>query len=107
MSKVWTVAIWSCSLRRWVAAFTSPVQARMATIVDVLSALVPTAFVALVEVERDSVDLIEQRVSELEPVPALESYVALLEEKEFVEEEAQAVAHAAIDMLAAKPSDVH
>lgn len=94
MAKVWTLAIWHVAEGKWRAAITSPVQRRIETVCEVIRALTPT-FCCVVEVERDDVELIEDLVSRLEPLSPLDVYVSLLEEKDFVEEDAQEIAREA------------
>lgn len=91
-TKVWTIAIWSAEEDRWRAGLTSDVRSRAAAVLEVIRALIPTAFVVLVVSKRDDVELIEANVAALPPVSALDVYVSLLEAKEFVEDEAQAIA---------------
>lgn len=90
--KVWTIAIWSVEEGRWVAGLTSEVRPRVEAVFDVMRALIPSAFVVLVESRRDDVELIEANVAALPLVSALDVYCSLLEAKDFVEEEAQAMA---------------
>lgn len=93
--KVWTIAIWSIEEGRWVAGLTSEVRARVEAVFDVMRALIPSAFVVLVASKRDEVELIETNVAALPPVSALDVYCSLLEAKDFVEDEAQAMAREA------------
>lgn len=102
-TKVWTLAIWHVGQRRWVAAFTSPVQSRIESVCSTIVELLP-AFAVVLEVPRDDVELIESMVAKLPAVDALSVFAEHSVIAEAYQREARRIAEAASEMASGRAS---